>query len=684
MADLVVAGKEGSIVFGGMTSAEWMTEIESAEKRMKDFVKEGRRLEEIYNSENSVAFNILFSNSETLLPALYSATPRPLVRRRQTQGVDELGKISAVIAQRILRYLLDNPDPNYPSFDEVLERSVLSALVPGWGVAMVKYEADISPEVKGEDGEVIPESVSYETICLDLVDWDRLILGYAPSWARLPWYAIRYDYTKAEIEKLFPDTSFTFTSTRIGEDSASATENIEAKEVDLTTVYTLWFKESKQVAYFSPNVKDRDSSGLLKVIDDPLKLQGFYSILKPLAFYSKLRGLLPSALYSAYAEQARELNDVTRRIQKLTLALKVRGFYNASLEGLNKVLTSEDNVLLPIENMQSMPDLTAEKMLYLLPIDTIIKVLQQLLVQRQQIKATIYEITGISDIIRGSSVASETATAQDLKSQWGTLRLKKAQKAVQVYVRGYLRLMLEAAVTNLSEKTLLGMVDFPQDKLSDPGVLQAFSQALTLLKNDLSRGFKIDIETNSTLDAEATEDKTDIAELLNAIAQFLNGVSPLVEKKLMPMEAAKSMLLDIARRFKVGSEFEEALSMIGDPAHGAAEGGEGDPAKEAEKVKAQTTLQVTQMKAQADMAKLKMEMQQAEQEMAFRKQEHEFKMQETMLKHQTTMAQLQAKNQQMVLQASLPSPIPSAPTAPSARKGEKPGSDEKGPTNADV
>jgi hypothetical protein len=59
-------------------------EIASAKKREKDFRKDGERVLKIYDGQKakSTPFNILFSNTETLLPALYSAVPRPVVQRR--------------------------------------------------------------------------------------------------------------------------------------------------------------------------------------------------------------------------------------------------------------------------------------------------------------------------------------------------------------------------------------------------------------------------------------------------------------------------------------------------------------------------------------------------------------------------------------------------------------------------
>jgi hypothetical protein len=86
-----------------------------------------------------------------------------------------------------------------------------------------------------------------------------------------------------------------------------------------------------------------------------------------------------------------------------------------------------------------------------------------------------------------------------------------------------------------------------------------------ILQNDVSLHYKTDIETNSTIDAEAAQDKQDISELLNAVSQFLNGVAPLVEQGILPVEVAKSMLLVVSRRFNFGSQLEDALNAMKAP-----------------------------------------------------------------------------------------------------------------------
>ena len=71
----------------------WLAELKDARKREKDFRKDGEKILNIYDGTNqkSVPFNILFSNTETLLPALYSTVPRPVVERRFKDD-DPLGK----------------------------------------------------------------------------------------------------------------------------------------------------------------------------------------------------------------------------------------------------------------------------------------------------------------------------------------------------------------------------------------------------------------------------------------------------------------------------------------------------------------------------------------------------------------------------------------------------------------
>jgi hypothetical protein len=298
-----------------------------------------------------------------------------------------------------------------------------------------------------------------------------------------------------------------------------------------------------------------------------------------------------TALYSLYESQADELNDLTRRIKGVVKAIKARGIYDPALGAdLGKLFELDDNELVPAENAAS---LATEKgianAIWYAPIETLISTLSQLYQSREQCKQVIYEITGISDILRGATKASETFGAQELKAKYGSLRLSRMQRAVQEYARSLIRMMLEVAATKFDEEAWATMTSLPYPSSQEAAQLQkiamaaqqtgqpldpqtqarlqqpSWGQVLALLQHDPMRSYRIDIEMNSTLEPDAAEDQKHINELMAAMGQFLNGVGPLVMKGIMPFEVARSMLLTIARRYQFGREIEEDIQQMKAP-----------------------------------------------------------------------------------------------------------------------
>jgi len=603
----------------------FMLEIESAIKREKDWKKEAKDVVKIYESEKEgCPFNILFSNTETIAPALYNMTPRPQVKRRFNDA-DPLGKAGTQVLQRTIEYLLENDLGHNTEFDEVMPDVILDSLVPGRGVIWHEYQAQmkkipaekaIIPEEGTEVQELDPagepevlEEVEFELITTNHAPWDRFLHGYAKKWKNVPWIAREHFMTVEELKENFGDKAHGVPLTVIPtSDAGQEDENKDSgndAEPTMARVWEFWHKESRRVLFFSPDKRDvylRDAA-------DPLELTGFFPTPGVLSFYRSTKGLIPIPLYKAYQKQAEELNTITIRINKIVKAIKIRGFYDNQVEGLSELLKADDNTLLPADNVAAMQDSGGlEKAIWIMPLEKLITVLQQLYVQRDQIKSIIYELTGVSDILRGAGRASESATAQSIKSQWGSLRLKRWQKMVQQYARDSMRIMAEMACKKFSVETFRAMTGLPfptaaekaqaqqqlmmiQQQMAEMAAQQqmmgqqpqppqmppeveqiqqmlampSWEDILEMLNNDLKRSYKIDIETNSTIDAEATEDKAQMGEFLNAVSQFLNGVGPMVEQGILPFEAAKSMLLAVTRRYKFGPEVEEELSKMAAP-----------------------------------------------------------------------------------------------------------------------
>ncbi len=666
----------------------WLDEIQACRKRENQYRKQGELVLKMYEADESdeVPFNILYSNTETLLPALYSAQPRPVVQRRFKDD-DPLGKHVADAGRRMLEYLTDTNVEGYESFHDAMMAGVLDALLPGRGVTTVKYDAAFGtlaeprpPQQDDEDppGEEAAEYAQWETVCPESITWNRVYFGYAKKWKNVPWIAYEFYVTKEEAVPLIGQANankLKYTTEEKEDDGEGKKRGEEAEQTGRqkrACLYQIWDKAGgKKIRYVSPNYKE----AMLGEQDDPLGLTGFFNCPRPLQFIAKTHSLTPTAPYKQYKNQAKELNRITQRINRIVEAIKARGVYDGSIsDSLGKVFEADDNVLIPAEVGSSLAtEKGFENAIWFIPIEQLIAVLVQLFQARESCKQVIYEITGISDILRGSTKASETATAQDLKAKWGGLRIQRLQADVQRYARDLLRMMLELAATKFSVETWANVTGLPfltqqQAQLLQQQVMAAqatgqppdpqlvarlqspiWEQILQIMRDDMQRAYKIDIETNSTIAPEAAEDQKAIAELMGGLGQVLNGLGPLVAKGVMPFEAAQALLLFVARRFRYGQEIEDYIKAMKPP---QPEGDGGKAAQQqiqAQQKQAEQEIQFKQK--QAEMAvqekamQVEMQQKQREMELQIREMQLEIEKQKMQMQHQAAQTQLQMKTQ---------------------------------------
>lgn len=681
---------------------ELVRNVKSAIKREEAWRKKAQACVEIYECKNTeeIPYNILYANTALLRPATYSNLAIPIIKQRyKTMQPDALNEKAAEVAQKLLMFLISNPDPKYPSIHELIKTSVLGGFVAGRGTTRIKYDAEIEQYEK-ETGEK-EENVSYQTVCGEDIPWDRLAVGYAKTWEETPWIAIIHYVTKEAAKELLEDPN-TDQEVELPDDLRfNATEQAlkterhafttgEGEDLELAEIYEVWDKEKRTVEFVSEGC-----GYILKKLDDPLNLQGFYPIPKPLQYAERVSGQVPQTIYDTYKQQADELNTISVRIRKVMAALKVRGFYDSSLEGMEELFkTGDDNTLIKIEGIDQLTDASLDKVLFLFPLEKLVSVLQMLYQQREQIKAVIYELTGLSDIARGASKASETLGAQQLKSQWGSIRLKEYQGLTIQYVVDLYRIILEIAVQSFSIDTIARMTgeklptnaqkmqaqqQMMQAQQMSPEQQQGIAQQLkqlqmilsmpawedimAILKDDFTRNYNISIETNSTLEFQYSEDKENIGEFLNALAQFMNGIAPLVQSQVLPMDAAKSILIAIVKRYRFGEEVVEQFEQMveppapqPDPAQQAqAEAIKQKQQQEAEKHQLdmqskQQDMQIAAKDAQIKEMEAQAKMQQMQREQVLADQEHAAKMEEIARKNQLSIAKFNAALRKIQLQ----------------------------------
>lgn len=569
--------------------AKWLDAVEMAKKREERWRERAREVVNLYRGEDGAAgkgklsFNVLYSNTETMAAAIYNSTPIPDVRPRFANREDKIATQLAQVLERALSAGADIYD-----LDGTMRRVVMDALLPGRGVPRVRYS--IRPT---EDPSYFVQSVTCEP-----VRWDRLVIGPADTWQDVPFLAFELSLSRQEILELCDGDA-----AKVGRVSFDAVAD-EAKnkydgekdvpdEYRRARVWEIWDRQTRSVVFVSKGLDEP-----IREERDPLGLEGFFPIPRPVYAIETTGSLVPVEFYRQYEAQAKELDEVSRRIQSLAKAIRWRGVRAANVPELDRLEDVEDGTFVPAEGIDAFMATGGDlsKAFWTMPIVDAVAALRELVQHRESIKQTIYEITGISDILRGSTQASETATAQNIKTQWASLRIQRLQGEVQRMARDLFRMKVEL-IANHFDATNLGL-------LSGVEVAPEMEQ---LLRQDVMRSYRIDIETDSTIRGDIARQQEQMSQFLQGTAQYMQAVGPAVMQGYMPADAAVTIYAAFARQFKLGKQAEDTLDDLVAKAQAAAQQPPQppppDPKVELEKAKLAADQQTTQMQAQLEMEK---------------------------------------------------------------------------------
>jgi len=113
-------------------------------------------------------------------------------------------------------------------------------------------------------------------------------------------------------------------------------------------VWEIWDKQQKRVTWWASGY----SKGPLDEEPDPLELPGFFPSPPCRRATTSNEQRVPIADYIGYQDQARELDTLTSRIDKLVRALKVAGVYAGSEKAVLQQLVDDgsENKLILVED----------------------------------------------------------------------------------------------------------------------------------------------------------------------------------------------------------------------------------------------------------------------------------------------------------------------------------------------
>jgi hypothetical protein len=490
----------------------------------------------------------------------------------------------------------------------------------------VRYEPHVAPigvEDDGvsitsaiEQGEGAPpplEEIEYERAPVDYVHWKDFGHSQGRTWEEVG-QVWRWVYmTREALVERFGEEMARQIPTDQGPETLNAYRDSK-RQYNLAKICELWDKETLKVYWLSKGM-----SHFIDVRDDPLNFEGFFPCPKPLYATTTSDNLVPVPDFVLYQDQAMELDILSDRIDGLVKALRVRGVYDASQPALQRLMTEGDNnALIPVDKWAAFSEKGGLKgSVDLLPLDTIAQALIQCYQARADIKGQIYEITGISDIIRGQSMASETATAQQIKGQYAGLRLRSMQEDVALFATEVIRLKAQVMCMRYQPQTILAYSAAEQMSDADKALIP---QALQLIREKPLRNFRIDIAADSLVQIDEAQEKQDRLQFMQAFGGFLQQALPVGQASPELVPVMMDLLKYGVQAFKAARSLEGTIDAATEQLKQMAAQPRENPAAQqaqmeaqAEQAKAQADMQMesqkVQMQGQLEQAKLQMQMQ---------------------------------------------------------------------------
>jgi hypothetical protein len=635
-----------------MVARKWLGEIDAAEKdknrqrwltRCKAILKiykEQQEASEPTVQRTSKRYALLWSNVQTLAPAVYARTPTVVVTRR-FKDADPIARVASEVLERALNFAVEDAD-----LGSVIEGCRDEFLLYARGQAWVRYVPTLdavtpSPSGSSADGQVADDPAPYDVVKWEEVAADRLhhedfLHNPARSWKDVRWAGRRVFMTREELVKRFPECGAEVPLDWSPESKAEVPEDLKK-----AAVYEIWDLASRQVYWLSKGYVTRP----LDVKPDFLGLKGFFPCPKALFGTLGPDSLVPIPDYMYWQDQATEINVLTARIDKLIAAMRVKGLYSGADKGtVNALFSADDNTLIPVDSWAALGDKGGVKgIIEWLPLDVIASALKECIATRTQIIDDVYQITGISDIQRGDSDPNETATAQSIKVTWGSSRVRERQKEIARFARDLLRIMGEIIATRFSPDVLGKMTGVTlltnlqkqmlQQQMAAAQQAQALAQqsgqpappqppippdqiallqqpswedVMGLLRDPELRAFRIDIETDSTIEPNDQEEKQRRIEFVQAVGKYLAESLPVIQAAPQMLPVIVEGLKFLVRGFRVGREMEDIIDRAADQLAQAAQQAAAappqpppvNPVDQAKAQAAQTVAQAHVMQAQ--------------------------------------------------------------------------------------
>lgn len=622
-------------------TAEWFKHIDNSLQHEKSWRETGESIVKRYRAEYSVEdeielsfYNVLYSNTETLAPVLFSRVPEAIARRRNNDS-DTARDVSELI-ERAINFSTDEfkfesecmaavQDYQLPGrgqmkilIEPVIESiEVVTVVEPvmvseavidaetGETLEAAVFEAPERAEHDEETGELVIKETKEDLVFQEgkavYYAWDQWTHSIAKKWRNVTWVAFNDAMDKDAIIEKFGKKLAEIIPYNAEIELNKTGQSVNQE--DLAEVWEVWDKQKRERFYIIRGYEKMiDSEGKEGIDEDPMSLDGFFPCPEPLYSITTNDTLVPVPFFKEYEDQANQVDSLTTRIARLTDNLKLVGAFDASQPLLQDIMSGFDGDLIPIEDFSKITEKGGlNALVAFIDMQPLVNVIISLEQEREKELQIIHDTIGISDIMRGQTDPQETATAQRIKGNFGTIRVSKQQREVQRFIRDVYEILGEALVENVEPEVLSLMTG-----------IDVTPEMSKLMKNQVPRTFAIDVETDSTIVADEIAEQQEAREVIGAITEFMQIAPQMVQA--IGDEATVEVFMSSFRKFRAGRNLEDVILKGIKDAKEAAKNAPEPPNPELIKAQNETAkieleTQKAQAQGQLDVARLNIEQQ---------------------------------------------------------------------------
>lgn len=641
-SDMTSGGAQDDPWADSRAAKPWLDAIEAHARSFAKYHDSSDRIDRLYADLERAAkaggereFQIFWSNLEVLKPSIYSRPPVPVVVSR-FRDRKELPRHASIILERALTTAFDRED-----IDATMRLVRDDLATNARGVVWLRYQAD-------ETGE---------KVCFDHVDRKDFAHEVARKWKEVGWVARRSWLTREQGLARFGDIWLQAQLKSKIDDERDDEPLAEQK----ACVWEIWDRTRGVVAWVTPGAED-----VLDIQAPFLNLEGFFPCPRP-AYGTLERGTLkPVPDFVYYKDQVEEINELTARISALAEGLRMKGFYSAGVEDLSDEIeaalkkTDNNAILVPVPNTAVLGGAALRDSIVWLPVAEIAGVIMQLIALRRQLIDDVYQITGLSDIMRGATNPNETLGAQQLKSQYGSVRVRDRQFELVRLARDISRMTGEIIAENFQLPTIMAMAQYDEvptgphiqrqiaairDRIKaaaenpeiadrvrqDPKAMQqaqallqqadaeiksleetvTLDQVFAFLQEQRMRPFVLDIETDSTIQPDENRAKASMSEFLGVLSQAIGRLAPMVAGQPETAPFAAEVLKMAVSPFKAGRMLDSTIDEFAEKMKQSASVPKQNPMQQklktdAEKAKAELALKTREIESHSELEKAKL------------------------------------------------------------------------------